>query len=172
MVKFLVFNILLFGCWIYAWLRGGAPEKIAASIVVVGSLLTAAVAHNAAVRFSSVELGIFLVDVAALAGFLFVAVRAERFWPLWVTALQAIGTAGHAIRLIDPTLIRWGYAFVLAFWSYPMLLLIVWGTWNHQRRQARFGADKSWSSSSDRWDRRPPDGPTAWSPNSDRSPPL
>jgi hypothetical protein len=27
-----------------------------------------------------------------------------------------------------------------------MLALIVLGTWNHQRRLARFGADRAWSS--------------------------
>jgi hypothetical protein len=161
MVKFIVFNVLLFGCWAFAWLRGGAPERIVASIVVVGSILTAFAATGPATRYTSVELGIFLVDVAALVGFLIVALRAERFWPLWVTALQAIGTAAHAMKLTDTHLIPWGYAFALAFWSYPMLLLIAWGTWNHQRRLARFGADKSWSSSSDRWDRRPPAGPIA-----------
>ncbi|MFL6845355.1 MAG: hypothetical protein ACJ8ER_10800 [Allosphingosinicella sp.] len=57
-------------------------------------------------------------------------------------------------------MIRMAYAFVLAFWTYPMLLMIVLGTWNHQRRLAKFGVDKSWSSSSDHWDRRRPDGPS------------
>jgi cytochrome c-type biogenesis protein CcmH/NrfF len=70
-----------------------------------------------------------------------------------------IGTAGHTVKLVDPVVIPRAYAFVLALWSYPMLLLLVAGTWNHQRRLARFGVDKSWSSSSGRSEPRLPTGP-------------
>lgn len=55
---------------------------------------------------------------------------------------------------------RWGYAFALAVWSYPMLFLLVLGTWNHQRRLTRSGVDKSWSSFSGRSDRQRRAGPT------------
>jgi hypothetical protein len=160
-VKFILFNILLLGCWLYALLRGGGPERAVATGVLVGSILTALVATDPAHRFRSVELGIFLVDVVALIAFVIVALRAERFWPLWVAALQAIGTAGHAVKLADPHVIRWGYAFVLAFWSYPMLFLIIFGTWRHQKRLKLRGADKSWSSSSGRSATARKAGPTA-----------
>jgi hypothetical protein len=116
---------------------------------------------NPAARFGAVEEGVFLVDLAAFVAFLVLALRAERYWPLCIAALQAIGTAGHAAKLLDPGVIRSAYAFALSFWTYPMLLLVVIGTWNHQKRLARNGVDKSWSSSSDRWDRRPPAGPSS-----------
>lgn len=159
MAESIAYFTLVFLCGVYATLRGGAPERIGIAILAVGSVLTVVAVSAPASRFGSLEVGIFAVDVAALLGFLVLALRAERIWPLWVTGLQVIGTTGHAIRLVDPHLIRWGYAFVLAFWSYPMLLLMAFGTWNHHRRVMRFGADRSWSSSSDRWDRRPPGGP-------------
>lgn len=59
--------------------------------------------------------------------------------------LHLIGTAGHAVKAVDPHVIPKAYAFILAFWSYPMLLLLVAGTWNHQKRLAKYGVDKSWS---------------------------
>lgn len=150
---------LVLACWTYAMLRGGAPERIGATILAVGSILTVVAVSAPAIRFGTVEIGIFLVDVAALVGFLILALRAERWWPLWVTALQAIGITAHAVKLVNPEVIRWAYAFALAFWSYPMLFLLVFGTWNHQRRLARFGVDKSWSSSSGRSAMPPPNGP-------------
>jgi len=140
-------------------LRGGAPERIGSTILAVGSVLTVVAVSAAPMRFGSVEIGIFLVDVAALVGFLILALRAERWWPLWVTSLQVIGTTAHAVKLVNPEVIRWAYAFALAFWSYPMLALLVLGTWNHQRRLAKFGVDKSWSSSSGRSEPRPRTGP-------------
>lgn len=150
---------ILLVCWVYAMLKGGAPERIGASVIGLGSVLSLVAASSPGARFGSVEVGVFLVDVAAFAVFLGLALRAERHWPLWVAALQAIGTAGHAAKLADPKVIPLAYAFVLAFWVYPMLLLVVMGTWQHQRRLAKFGADKSWSSSSGRSETRPPTGP-------------
>lgn len=139
---------LLLLCWAYALLRGGAPEKIGTSIVLVGSLLTLATVSTQARSYASVEIGVFLVDVATLLAFLVLALRAQRYWPLWLTALQLIGTAGHIVKWADPDLMPKAYAFAAIFWSYPMLLILALGTWRHQQRLKRFNVDRSWSSSS------------------------
>lgn len=154
-----VYYALFAACGLYVLLKGGAPEKVGATILAIGSVLSVAAVSSPAGRFGSVEVGVFLVDVATLLAFLVLALRAERYWPLCVTALQVIGTAGHAAKLLDPGVIRSAYAIVLSLWGYLMLLLLALGTWNHQRRLARHGVDKSWSTSSGRWDRRPPGGP-------------
>jgi hypothetical protein len=160
MLKLLVFNSLLLVCCGYALLRGGAPERFGAGIFLVATASTVLAASGPASRFGSVELGILIVDVGMLLALSILALRAERFWPLWVTALQLIGAAGHAIKLADPEGFPWTYAFALAFWSYPMLLILALGTWRHQMRLAKFGVDRSWSSS---WGRSGPTrgaGPT------------
>lgn len=160
MVNTLVYLALLFGCWFYAEWRGGPPERIGAAILTVGSLLTfAALLSERAAVYRSLEVGVFLVDVATFLAFLVLALRADRLWPLCITALQIVGTAGHAVKLVDPQVLPYAYAFALRLWGYPMILLLVVGTWNHQKRLAKFGVDKSWSNFSDRWDRRPPGGP-------------
>jgi hypothetical protein len=160
-IQSLIYDILLVACWAYAMLKGGAPERIGASILLAGSALTFVMVTGPARRFASMEIGILLVDVAALLAFLVLALRAERYWPLWITGLQLIGTAGHVVKLVEPDVIRWAYAFVLAFWAYPMMLLLAVGTWLHQRRLALHGADRSWSTSSARSAPTPPPGPTA-----------
>ena len=159
MLNGLAFAILLIACCYLAWRYGGGPERIGVAILTIGSVLTLAVVSAPVSRFHSVEIGILLVDTVALLSFLALALFAERLWPLWVTSLHAVGTAGHAVKLVDPQVIGSAYQFALAFWSYPMLLLIALGTWNHQKRLARFGVDKSWSSFSGRSGHRPPAGP-------------
>jgi hypothetical protein len=149
---------LLLLCLGYALLRGGSPERIGTIILLVGSLLTLATVSSQASSYASVETGVFIVDVATLLAFLSLGLRANRFWPLWITALQLIGTSGHIVKLVDPELIPKAYAFAAIFWSYPMLLLLALGTFNHQRRLKRFGSDPSWSSSSGR--SAPPTVPT------------
>lgn len=132
-------------CCGYAWWRGGGPERSAATIIFVGVVLTRMAMGPWTGRWTSVENGVLIVDVAVLLALLAVALKAERFWPLWLTALHLLGIAGHLVKMLDPVLIRWGYAFLIAIWSYPMLALLVLATWSHQRRLARFGADRSWS---------------------------
>jgi hypothetical protein len=155
----LIFDFLLVTSCGYAIWCGGAPERTGAAIFLIAVVFTQVAVSGAASRFRSVEEGVLIVDLAMAVSLLILALRAERLWPLWVTALQVIGTAGHAVKLANPDVIPRAYAFVLAFWSYPMLLLLVLGTFRHQRRMARFGADRSWSSFSGRWDRRRRTGP-------------
>jgi hypothetical protein len=161
MVTNVGFDAALLATTGYALWRGGSPERCTALAFIAAVIFTRVAVSSAQSRFSSVEVGIFCVDVVMLFGLTAIALRAERFWTLWVAALQLIGAAGHAVKLVDPTLIRWAYAFALAFWSYPMMLVLAVGTWNHQRRLARDGVDKSWSNFSGRWGlgRRP--GPPA-----------
>lgn len=155
-----LYYLLLVLCWMYALLRGGLPERAGASILAIGSVLTVAAVSSLEHRYVSIEFGVFLVDVATLLAFLILALRADRYWPLWIAALQLIGLAGHGVKLMDPDVIRRAYAFAMQFWGYPMLLLIVLGTHWHQRRLKRFGADRSWSSSSAR-SGPPKSGPTS-----------
>lgn len=159
MVNTIVYLVLLIACCAYAFSRGAEPEKIAAAIIAIGSVLTYAVMPTSAASYHSVRLDAFVIDLVCLVAFVILALRAERYWPSWVAALQLIGIAGHGVKLMDPDVIRRAFAFALAFWSYPMLLLIALGTWRHQVRLARFGTDPSWSSSSAAWGPTPRSGP-------------
>ncbi len=145
MIKLVVFNLLLLVCCGYALLRGGAPERIGATIYAVGTGLTVLAHQEAAIRYGTVEVGVLLVDGAALIAFLVLALFARRLWPLWMTAFQLIATAGHFAKLADPEMIRWAYAFLVGIWSYPMLLVLAIGTYNYQQRLRRFGSDRAWS---------------------------
>lgn len=155
-----VYYALVVVCCGYALLKGAAPERIGTAILVVGSLLSLAARSSPAGRFGSVETGVFVVDIVCLGAFLILALRAARYWPLWIAGLQLIGTAGHLVKLVDPGVMRNAYAIVLVIWGYLMLFILAWGTYRHQQRLKKFGVDRSWSSS---WGRSGPTqetGPT------------
>ena len=143
----LTYSVLLIGCFAYAWWRGGGPEKASASILIIGSFLTLVAVSRPGPEYISLEIGILIIDLVCMAAFVAVALRADRYWPLWLATLQIAGTAVHLIKFLHPETTRIAYAFLLAIWSYPMIVLICVGTWRHQRRLVRFGFDRSWSNS-------------------------
>jgi len=78
-----------------------------------------------------------IVDLGVLAGFVTVALRSKRFWPLWVAGLQLTTSLGHILKGIDPDLLPRAYGAALQFWSYPILLILAVGTFRTQRRLGR-----------------------------------
>ena len=150
---------LLLLCTVYAFAAGGAPEKTgtaiyASSVVVTHILLTAHLG-----RWRGIEFGVFTVDLVTFLLFCVLAVRANRFWPIWVSAFLGMGVLGHLARWAGPDVLWYAYAVVLTIWSYPILAIMALGTFNHRRRLARFGTDRSWSSSSAPSAPTPPAGP-------------
>lgn len=140
------FLVLLVGCTTYALVWGGAPERIAASVYALSCVVTFIALAASRPRWQSVEVGVFILDVVTFAIFCVLAMRANRFWPIWVSGLLGLGVLGHLARWAGPDVFWWAYAVIMSIWSYPILAIIALGTWHHQRRLARFDADPSWSS--------------------------
>ena len=143
----LLFLCLLLATAAYAWLRGGAPERWAAGLFISAYLLTIVVRSPWTNRYVLVETGVFAVDVALFLAMLTLALAANRFWPVWMTAIVAMPLAAHLVKLADSEIIPGAYQFLLAGWAYPTLALLAAATWRHQRRLRRLGADPSWSNS-------------------------
>jgi hypothetical protein len=144
-IRLLVFDALLLVTCAYALWRGGAPERIASAAMLLAYLGTLASYGPLASRFAHVETGVLAVDTALLIVLVTVALKADRAWPMALAALQLDSVGVHLARLLDLEMIRVTYALMLAMWSYPMLLLLVAGTWRHGRRSRRDGGDLAWS---------------------------
>lgn len=112
--------------------------------MVLAYLATLASYGPLASRFTRVETGVFVVDLILFFVLVAVAIRADRAWPMALAALQLDTVGVHFARLLDLEMIRITYALMLAMWSYPMLVLLVAGTWRHARRCRRTGGDTSW----------------------------
>jgi hypothetical protein len=132
-----IYFAVLFAVCAYAFLRGRTDERIIASICIAATLASNIAVGPSVSRYTGVELGILLVDVAAFAGFTFVALRSDRFWPLWVAGLQLTTLLSHVLKAARIELMPQAYAAAARFWVYPIFLIIVIGTWRaHRRRQA------------------------------------
>lgn len=129
-----VFRIILALVVFYALIRGSRDERHVALICLLGAIVTTLVLSPLADRFASVERPVVLVDLAVFAGFLTVALRSERFWPLWVAGLQLTTIMGHFLKGVDSQLLPRAYAASLNFWAYPIIIILAIGTWRSQRR--------------------------------------
>jgi hypothetical protein len=72
-----------------------------------------------------------------LAAFVFVALRSDRFWPLWIAGLQLTMSISHLLKAIQPDLVPIAYAAAERFWSYPILAIIAVATWRSHQRGVR-----------------------------------
>jgi hypothetical protein len=120
----------LLGCTTMAWHWGGLDEKLASSGFVL-----AALASNLAnkTHYSHTETGVLLIDLALLAGLIVLALRSDRFWPMWAAAFQLVGTMVHVASMTETGDFAWAYAVGLIFWSYPVMIALMVGTWLEAR---------------------------------------
>jgi hypothetical protein len=131
------FRILLALVALYALFRGSRDERQVAVICLLGAVATHLVISPLAARFESVEAPVLFVDLAVFAGFLLVALRSDRFWPLWVAGLQLTAIIGHLLKGMHSDLLPRAYGAALVFWAYPIVLILAVGTWRSGRRRRR-----------------------------------
>ena len=131
-----LFWAILLCTFAYAMWRGRSDERIAASVCLLASIATRFAISPLTERYTGVEVGLLLIDGAVLAAFISIALRSKRFWPLWIAGLQLTSSMSHLMKVVEFDLLPRAYAAAAVFWSYPILLIIIIGTWRtHQRSQ-------------------------------------
>ena len=135
MEQFFGVTTLLGSCAI-AWKWGGLDERLAAGGFVIATIATNVSDANAFVR---TETGILMIDVLLFFGLLVLALRSDRFWPMWAAAFQLVGTMFHFASMAETGNFAWAYYIALIFWTYPVFIALGLGTWfegRHRRRDA------------------------------------
>lgn len=133
---YIFWALLLLTCGYALW-RGRSDERIVASACLGATIATRFAISPLQVRYTSVESGLMLIDLVVLAVFVWIALRSERFWPLWVAGLQLTNSISHLMKFADLDLLPRAYGAAAALWSYPILLILAVGTW----RSHRLGSD-------------------------------
>ena len=137
------FAVLFLVCG-YAFLRGRSDERFAAIVCVVASVTSVIALSPLTGRYSHVEIGVFLIDGLTLVAFTLLAIRSDRFWPLWIAGLQLTTLVSHGLKAVELDLMPHAYAAASRFWVYPSFLIIVVGTWRGHRRRLQ---EQHWSPS-------------------------
>lgn len=129
-----IFWTLLLTTFGFALWRGREDERIAASVCLLATLVTQFILRTVEQRYSNLQLSMLLIDIFVLGAFVWIALRSDRFWPLWVAGLQLTVAMAHFMKAIHMDLIPRAYAVAAVVWSYPILLIIIIACWRGQRR--------------------------------------
>ena len=133
----IVFNALLIISCAYAFWRGSNDSRAIALMSAAASIVTHLLLRSDPERYANIEVGVLVIDVLTLIGFVAVALGSSRFWPLWIAGLQLTTLLAHIAKEIQISLVPQAYAAAAVFWSYPILIILAVGTWReHHRRIA------------------------------------
>jgi hypothetical protein len=128
--------------------RGGRPEKYLAAAYWLDTLASLLVLGFRTVRYHQTEWAVAGIDVLMLGAAVVITVRANRWWPIWFTAIHLIGLIAHLARMIDTSIAPIAYQSVAAYVAYPLWALIIAGTIGHELRLRQYGSDPDWKPSS------------------------
>jgi hypothetical protein len=137
----------------------GWPER-GAALVMLGAHALDRYYHWAIGGMGSymrVDPGHLAIDLYLLAGFLAIALAADRQWTLWAAGAQVVALLSHPVRLIAGEVAELAYAVMIRAPSYLQTALIFAGiafaAARSRRRTAR---------SEPRWPRSPATAPERW----------
>lgn len=131
MIRIIIFNLLMFGTCFYALWKGTRDARIISVTCLAASTVTFLVAG----KYSGVETMILAVDLVVLGAFLYVAMRSDRFWPLWIAGFHVTTIFGHVLRMMSSDLVPIAYAVALRLWAYPELIILGVAVWRSQQRR-------------------------------------
>lgn len=143
MMPVLFFTLLFASCF-YAAFRGGTPERVAAAILIAAVAASAVALGTSAHRYMRTEIADMAVDTAMTLAFVALALKAQRYWPIWVSMVQVDIVATHLVMFSAETQ-PFSYWLMQALWSYPAPILLAIGTVRHRRRLKLYGVDPAWS---------------------------
>lgn len=144
-IRIVLFNVFAFAASLYALTKGGRPERAAGAMLFAAVLLTRLARMIALALSLQADLCVLAVDLALLFALTALALRADRFWPLWLVALQTLGTVAHLVDALDPSIDRVAYAILTRGWSYPMTVILIVATLRHRRRLSAGYEERDWS---------------------------
>lgn len=135
LIAWIFYLLLLAGGLAVALLIGGREEKIGAVILTLGSLFTPIAENSWQKLWSYPQIGIFVVDVLTMLGFVALALWSRRYWPLWAGAMMIVDVMVHGARMAQagavPVMI---YAALAQVWGYLIWFVIIAASIMHHRR--------------------------------------
>lgn len=126
MILQIIATSVLLGCCAIALIWGASEERYTSIGIAVAVLASNFVSDGS---YAHTESGVLIVDIAVFCGLLLLALRSDRYWPMWAAAFQLVGTMVHFASIPQSGNFAWAYYVALIFWTYPVFIALAAGTW-------------------------------------------
>lgn len=141
-VQKLVVVLLFLG----AWWRGGGPER-ACSAVLVGMIVVQLALRDFTgleSNYMSLDPVMFSIDCLGLAGFVIIALKANRFYPLVLAATQLVAFLAHLVRVLVEPVSSLAYYLLIAMPFWFQIIVLAVGLGRHVLRRSQHGYYADW----------------------------
>jgi hypothetical protein len=142
-------NVLILSIFIVAtaiaWRGGAAPERAVATTIMVwiGVDMIYHLLYGRS-SFDTVDPFHVVIDTAELMVIFWLALRANRLWPLFAAAAQVMCVTGHISVLVQHDGMRRAYWAMTQLPQYIQLTALIMGVAAHERRERVVGRYRSW----------------------------
>ncbi len=137
--------VILVAIMLLALRYGGEPERLMAGLLLTTDLLDHLQHYFfGPATFIHVDPGHVVLDSATLICAFWVALRANRFWPLPVCSLQLILLSGHFAILAPIPGLNQAYWALSTIPGWLQMALVLTGIFAHARRRKRVGLYRDW----------------------------
>ena len=134
--KYFFWTLLIVTCGYALW-RGRKYEQLSAILFIAASVVSVLARSAVSRPYIGVQVSDLVIDILVTIATVVIALRSDRFWPLWVAGLQLTISMSHLLKAFSPDLLPLAYAAAERFWSYPTLIILFIGAWRqHQRTLA------------------------------------
>ena len=133
-----------------AFIWGGAPERaVAASWVIIfkASSFIRETFFTQSIQLMEVDVFLASTDIAACIVFVWIALYANRNYPLWIAGLQVLAVSAHLARGLVESILPIAYVVMIVAPGWLQLLLLGIGLARHSARKRKYGAYRDWRNS-------------------------
>jgi hypothetical protein len=136
---------IILGLAMLRWGRG--PEK-AVALIFVGLFVVLHVPYHwltdATILYDNIDLFHAALDLLAAAGFIAVALYANRNYTLWIAAFQLVALTAHLVSGLVQIVTPLAYAIMVIAPAYFQMIFMAGGLILHAQREKRFGEYREW----------------------------
>jgi len=111
----------------YASIMGGRDGRAVAAIMIGASIATLVAQNNAA--WSHTQNMVLVVDSGMFLLLYALAMRSDRYWPIWIAAFQLATVSSHIATIPLGEVSARIYQMIATVWVIPLQLTLVFGIW-------------------------------------------
>jgi hypothetical protein len=134
MISGFAYLALLVLCGTVVAFYGQKYERYGVLVMIAGSIASALFHRD----FLDVEVNVMIVDGFALILLGLIAIKSNRFWPLWLTGFQFVALLTHAVRLKYSGVLPNAYLLGDSIWAtFQLTLLLIVSLRIHTQAKSR-----------------------------------